>query len=163
MRWQWGSEDQLQNFLKGVFVQEGSSGRCFDHGQFEIKTFPTYALPYWWVPIILTQFVTIVNKCCSCIGWCFTYVAVQDTSVNSIHLTLKEKAHYEWMIVATSRGYKTGLFNHISTLNIALVLEAGPVYIRPHMNWWQTHSLRCLTTRKATRLHGGGYFCQNRT
>ena len=42
-----GSEDQLQNFLKGIFVQEGSSGTRFDHGQFEIKTFLIYALPYW--------------------------------------------------------------------------------------------------------------------
>ena len=41
-----GSEDQLQFFLKGIFVQEGSSGTCFDHGQFEIKTFPIYAPPY---------------------------------------------------------------------------------------------------------------------
>ena len=36
-----GSEDPLQNFffLKAIFVQEGSSGTHFDHGQFEIKTF----------------------------------------------------------------------------------------------------------------------------
>ena len=34
-----GSEDPLQIFLKGIFVQEGSSGTRFDHGQFEIKTF----------------------------------------------------------------------------------------------------------------------------
>ena len=40
-----GSEDQLQNFLKGIFVQEESSGTRFDHGQFEIKTFPIYARP----------------------------------------------------------------------------------------------------------------------
>ena len=40
-----GSEDQLQFFLKGIFVQEGSSGTRFDHGQFEIKTFPIYACP----------------------------------------------------------------------------------------------------------------------
>ena len=32
-------------FLKGIFVQEGSSGTFFDHGQFEIKTFPIYACP----------------------------------------------------------------------------------------------------------------------
>ena len=42
-----GSEDQLQIFLKGIFVQEGSSGTRFDHGQFEIKTFPIYAPPYY--------------------------------------------------------------------------------------------------------------------
>ena len=41
-----GSEDQLQNVLKGIFVQEGSSGTRFDHGQFDIKTFPIYAPPY---------------------------------------------------------------------------------------------------------------------
>ena len=41
-----GSEDPLQIFLKGIFVQEGSSGTCFDHGQFEIKTFPIYSPPY---------------------------------------------------------------------------------------------------------------------
>ena len=40
-----GSEDQLQNFVKGIFVQEGSSGTRFDHGQFEIKTFPIYTHP----------------------------------------------------------------------------------------------------------------------
>ena len=38
-----GSEDQLQNFLKSIFVQKGPSGTRFDHGQFEIKTFPIYA------------------------------------------------------------------------------------------------------------------------
>ena len=41
-----GSEDTLQKFLKGIFVQEGSNGTRFDHGQFEIKTFPIYAPPY---------------------------------------------------------------------------------------------------------------------
>ena len=40
-----GSDDPLQNFLKGIFAQEGSSGTRFDHGQFEIKTFPIYAPP----------------------------------------------------------------------------------------------------------------------
>ena len=40
-----GSEDQLQIFLRGIFVQEGSSGTHFDHGQFEIKTFPIYTSP----------------------------------------------------------------------------------------------------------------------
>ena len=40
-----GSEDQLQIFLKGIFVQEGSSGTRFDDSQFEIKTFPFYAPP----------------------------------------------------------------------------------------------------------------------
>ena len=35
----------FKNFLKGIFVQEGSSGTRFDHGQFEIKTFPIYTLP----------------------------------------------------------------------------------------------------------------------
>ena len=42
-----GSEDSLQFFLKGIFIQEGSSGTHFDHGQFEIKTFPIYAPPYY--------------------------------------------------------------------------------------------------------------------
>ena len=42
-----GSEDPHQNFLKGIFVQEGSSGTCFDHGRFEIKTFTIYAPLYW--------------------------------------------------------------------------------------------------------------------
>ena len=37
-----GSEDPLQNFLKDKFFQEGSSRTCFDHGQFEIKTFPIF-------------------------------------------------------------------------------------------------------------------------
>ena len=32
-----GSEDPLQHFLKGIFVQEGSSGTRFDHGQFKLK------------------------------------------------------------------------------------------------------------------------------
>ena len=40
-----GSEDPLQIFLKGIFVQEESNGTRFDHGQFEIKTFPIYAPP----------------------------------------------------------------------------------------------------------------------
>ena len=40
-----GSKDQLRIFLKGTFVQEGSSGTRFVHGQFEIKTFPIYAPP----------------------------------------------------------------------------------------------------------------------
>ena len=39
------SEDQLQIFSKGIFVQEGSSGTHFDHGQFEIKTVPVYSPP----------------------------------------------------------------------------------------------------------------------
>ena len=41
-----GFEDTLKIFLKGKFVQKGSSGICFDHGQFEIKTFPIYTLPF---------------------------------------------------------------------------------------------------------------------
>ena len=40
-----GSKDPPQFFLKGIFVQEGSSGTRFDHGQFEMKTFPIYAPP----------------------------------------------------------------------------------------------------------------------
>ena len=40
-----GSEDPLQIVLKGIFVQEGSSGTRFNHDQFEIKTFPIYAPP----------------------------------------------------------------------------------------------------------------------
>ena len=32
-------------FLKDKFVQKESSGTCFDHGQFEIKTLPIYARP----------------------------------------------------------------------------------------------------------------------
>ncbi len=36
-----GSEDTF--FLKGI-IQVGLSGTRFDHGRFEIKTFPTYAL-----------------------------------------------------------------------------------------------------------------------
>ena len=31
-----GSEDQLQIFLKGIFVQEGSSGTNFDHGNLKL-------------------------------------------------------------------------------------------------------------------------------
>ena len=41
-----GSETHFKDFLKGIFVQEGSCGTHFDHGQFEIKTFPIYAPPY---------------------------------------------------------------------------------------------------------------------
>ena len=41
-----GSEDQLQKCFKGIYVQEGSSGTCFDHGQFEFKTFPPYLHPH---------------------------------------------------------------------------------------------------------------------
>ena len=40
-----GSKNPLQNFLKGIFVQKGSSGTGFDHGQFEIQTFPIYPRP----------------------------------------------------------------------------------------------------------------------
>ena len=42
-----GSEDKLTIVLKGKmkYVQKGSSGTYFDHGQFEIKTFPIYAPP----------------------------------------------------------------------------------------------------------------------
>ena len=36
------------NFLKGIIIQEGSSGAHFDHGQFEINTFPIYTTPCWW-------------------------------------------------------------------------------------------------------------------
>ena len=43
--WRWGLKINFKIFLKGTFVQEGSSGTHFDHGQFEIKTFPIYALP----------------------------------------------------------------------------------------------------------------------
>ena len=43
-----GSEDQLQFsfflFLRAYFVQEGSSGTHFIHGQFEMKTFSIYVL-----------------------------------------------------------------------------------------------------------------------
>ena len=42
-----GSEDTLKIVLMGKskYVQMGSSGTYFDHGGFEIKTFPIYAPP----------------------------------------------------------------------------------------------------------------------
>ena len=49
-----GSEDPLKKKNKtkqknkkfmSIFVQKGSSGTCFNHGQLGIKTFPIYALP----------------------------------------------------------------------------------------------------------------------
>ena len=40
-----GSEDPLQNILKGIFVQEGSGGTRSDHGHFEIQTFPIMPRP----------------------------------------------------------------------------------------------------------------------
>ena len=40
-----GSEDTLNIVLKGKIVQNGSSGTCFDHGQFDIKTFPIFTPP----------------------------------------------------------------------------------------------------------------------
>ena len=43
----WGLKTHFKIFLKGIYVQEGSSGTRFDHGQFEIKTFPIYAPPYY--------------------------------------------------------------------------------------------------------------------
>ena len=46
LRWWWGLKTHFKIFLKGIFVQEGSSGIRFDHGKFEIKTFPIYTLPY---------------------------------------------------------------------------------------------------------------------
>ena len=41
------SEDTLKIVLKGKmkYVQKGSIGTYFDHGQFEIKTFPIYTPP----------------------------------------------------------------------------------------------------------------------
>ena len=45
LRWQWGLKTHFKFLLKGIFIQEGSSGAQFDHGQFEIKTFPIYAPP----------------------------------------------------------------------------------------------------------------------
>ena len=44
LRWQWGLKTNFKFFLKGIFVQ-GSSGTRFNHGQFEIRTFPIYAPP----------------------------------------------------------------------------------------------------------------------
>ena len=46
LRWRWGLKTNFEIFLKCIFVQEGSSGSRFDHGRFEIKTFPIYAPPY---------------------------------------------------------------------------------------------------------------------
>ena len=46
LRWRWGLKTNFKFCLKGIFVQKGSSGTCFDHGQFEIKTFPIYTPPY---------------------------------------------------------------------------------------------------------------------
>ena len=37
-----GSEDTLKIILKDKFVQKGPSGTCFEHGQFEIKTYPIF-------------------------------------------------------------------------------------------------------------------------
>ena len=45
LRWQWGLKTNFKKKLKGIFVQEGSSGTRFDHVQLEIKTFPIYAPP----------------------------------------------------------------------------------------------------------------------
>ena len=60
-----GSEHPLQIFLKGIFVQEGSSGTCFDQGQFKIKTFPIYALPYCVDTIwILKVRINLDLHCC---------------------------------------------------------------------------------------------------
>ena len=46
LRWWWSLKTHL-SVLKGKIkcVQKGSSGTYFDHGQFEIKTFPIYGLP----------------------------------------------------------------------------------------------------------------------
>ena len=45
-----GPEDQFQFFffffLQGIFVQEEWGGTGFDHGKFEIETFPSYTLLY---------------------------------------------------------------------------------------------------------------------
>ena len=46
LRWQWGLKTDFKICVKGIFVHEESSGMRFDHGQFEIKTFRIYALPY---------------------------------------------------------------------------------------------------------------------
>ena len=46
LRYWWGLKTNFKLFIRGIFVQEGSSGTRFDYGQFEIKTFPIYALPY---------------------------------------------------------------------------------------------------------------------
>ena len=39
-----GSEDPLQFYLKGMFVQDGSSGTHFDYGQIKIK--PPLFMPH---------------------------------------------------------------------------------------------------------------------
>ena len=47
LRWRWGLKTHfIFFFFKGIFVQEGSSGTLFEHGQFEIKAFSIYAPPY---------------------------------------------------------------------------------------------------------------------
>ena len=40
----------FKTFLKGIFVQEGSSGARFDHGKFEIKTLSYLPLSYCILP-----------------------------------------------------------------------------------------------------------------
>ena len=45
LRWRWGLKTNFKICLKEIFVQDWSSGTRFDHGQFEIKSFPIYAHP----------------------------------------------------------------------------------------------------------------------
>ena len=44
-----GSEDPLQFFLRAYLFKN------IDHGQFEIKTFPIYAPPQWWLYFVLRK------------------------------------------------------------------------------------------------------------
>ena len=46
-RWRWGLKTNFKIFLKGIFVQEGSNGTRFDHGQFEVKIFLFTPHPTW--------------------------------------------------------------------------------------------------------------------
>ena len=55
LRWRWGLKTNFKIFLKGIFVQEESSETCFDHGQFEIKTFPIYAPPYCRTEVLFSS------------------------------------------------------------------------------------------------------------
>ena len=49
------------NMLRGISVQEGSSGIRFDHDQFEIHTFPIYARPNIYIQGSVSRKLTLIE------------------------------------------------------------------------------------------------------
>ena len=59
-----GSEDALHFFFQmAYFLQYGSSETCLYHGQFEIKTFPIYAPPYYFYQVRIGMIGWLFKSC----------------------------------------------------------------------------------------------------